>query len=38
MNERIQQAIDLTKQVLGDARKGGRKYVVLFLVEQIQTY
>lgn len=24
MNERIQQAIDLTKQVLGDARKGGK--------------
>ena len=24
MNERIQQAIDLTKQVLGDARRGGK--------------
>lgn len=31
MNERIKEAIDLTKQVLADARGGGRTSIVLSL-------
>lgn len=38
MNERIQQAIDLTKQVLGDARGGARTSAVLSLAGRIVTY
>ena len=38
MNERIQQAIDLTKQVLGDARRGGKTSAVLSLAVLIVTY
>ena len=38
MNETIQKATNLVDDVLNDALRGGREYVVLFLVEQIQTY
>ena len=38
MNERIQQAIDLTKQVLGDARRGARTSAVLSLAGRIAIY
>ena len=31
MNERIQQAIELTKQVLGDARRGGQERLLFCL-------
>lgn len=38
MNERIKEAIDLTKQVLGDARRGGgRSAIVLSLAVLIVT-
>jgi len=38
MNETIQKATNLVDDVLNDALRGGREYVALFLVEQIQTY
>ena len=39
MNERIQQAIELTKKVLGDARRGGaRTSAVLSLAGRIAIY
>lgn len=38
MNERIQQAIELIKQVLGDALRGGKEYLVLSQVEQTAIY
>lgn len=38
MNERIKEAIDLTKQVLGDARRGGRTSAVLSLAVLTVTF
>lgn len=37
MNERIKEAIDLTKQVLANARRGGRSAIVLSLAVLIVT-
>lgn len=38
MNERIKEAIDLTKQVLGDACRGARMSAVLSLAGRIVTF
>lgn len=38
MNERIKEAIDLTKQVLAKARGGGRKSIVLSLAVLTVTF
>lgn len=38
MNDTIQAAIDLTRDVLDKARRGGRTLRVRFLVEQTRTY
>lgn len=38
MNERINESINLTKQVLSDARGGGRKSIVLSQAELTATF